>query len=276
MTTDGEILHALVDAIDDDVPVATATVVRTRRSVPRRAGAKMLVFADGRQLGTVGGGELEQRVVSAARESLRTGRPLMLDIDLVDPARGDAGVCGGTVSVYVEPTMPRPHVIVIGCGHVGVAVVELAHWLGCRVTAIDDREEVADAARLGDADTVLTGPLVESLSKAGIDARSHVVVVTRNVGLDVEVLSNVLAAPARTIGVMGSARRWATARTRLADQGMTEEQLARVVSPIGLDIDAETPEEIALSIMAEIVRGWRTGHDDDGEAPQDGAKTGSR
>lgn len=257
MVTDGELLHAVVDAIDDRVAVAVATVVRTHRSVPRRAGAKMLVFDDGRQLGTVGGGELEQRVASAARQALTTGRPVMLEIDLVDPARGDAGVCGGSVSVYVEPIMPLPHVVVIGCGHVGIAVVQLAHWLGCRVTAIDDREDVADPARLGDADVVLAGPLVESVTKAGIDSRSHVVLVTRNVSLDVEVLTEVLRAPARTIGVMGSARRWATARAQLAELGLSEEQLARVTSPIGLEIDAETPEEIALSIMAEIVEGWR-------------------
>ena len=162
------------------------------------------------------------------------------------------------MSVYVEPVMPRPHVVVVGCGHVGSAVVQLAHWLGCRVTAVDDRTEVADPTRLGDADRVLAGPLTESLAAAGIDARSHVVVVTRNVGLDVEVLTEVLATPARTIGVMGSARRWSTARQRLAAQGVSDEQLARVSSPIGLEIDAETPQEIALSIMAEIVSGLRT------------------
>ncbi len=257
VTTDGDLFRALVDAIDGEVPVALATVVGTRRSAPRRAGAKMLVFGDGRQLGTVGGGELERRVVETARESLVTGRPVTLDVELVDPAHGDPGVCGGTMSVYVEPMMPRPHVVVVGCGHVGSAVIQLAHWLGCRVTAIDDREEVADAARLDDADVVLGGPLAESLAAAGIDERSHVVVVTREVGLDVEVLTTVLATPARTIGVMGSARRWATARSRLAEQGVSEEQLGRVSSPIGLDIDAETPEEIALAIMAEIVSGRR-------------------
>ena len=257
MTTDGGLYRALLDAADAGIPVAVATVVRTHRSVPRRAGAKMLVFDDGDQLGTVGGGELERRVVDVAHESLATGRPAYLDVDLVDPAQGDAGVCGGTVSVYVEPVMPPPHVVVIGCGHVGSAVVELAHWLGCRVTAIDDRAEVADPARLPDADHVLSGPLAEALAQAGIDARSHVVVVTRNVGLDVEVLAEVLATPARTIGVMGSSRRWSTARSRLNEQGVSDEQLARVSSPIGLEIDAETPQEIALSIMAEIVGGWR-------------------
>ncbi len=274
MPTEGELFHALVDAIDEGVPVAMATVVGTRRSVPRRAGAKMLVFEDGRQLGTVGGGALERRVVDAGREALVTARPVTLDIDLVDPAHGDAGVCGGTVSVYVEPVMPRPHVVVVGCGHVGAAVVQLAHWMGCRVTAVDDRDEALDPARLGDADVVLAGPLVESLARAGVDARTHVVMVTRDVGLDVEVLSYLLTTPARTIGVMGSARRWATARSRLSEQGSTDEQLARVTSPIGLDIDAETPEEIALSIMAEIVRGRRSADGDDRSTEGGGPEAG--
>jgi xanthine dehydrogenase accessory factor len=266
MTTDGDLFRALVDAVEGGMPVALATVVRTHRSVPRQTGAKMLVFDDGRQLGTVGGGELERRVLDAATTALSTEGAVTLDIDLVDPAGGDAGVCGGSVSIFVEPIMPPPHIVVVGCGHVGAAVIQLAHWLGCRVTAVDDRDEVAGPDRLGDADVVLSGPLDESLTSAGIDARSHVVVVTRDVRLDVEVLSNVLQTPARTIGVMGSARRWETARQRLLEQGVAEDQLIRVSSPIGLDIGAETPAELALSILAEIVGGLRMRSDDDTSA----------
>ena len=231
-----------------------ATVIGTERSVPRHAGAKMLVFADGRQLGTVGGGEMEARVRVAAADALATGRAATLDIDLVDPTRGDAGVCGGSVSIYLEPFMPQPHVVVIGCGHVGAAVVELAHWLGFRVTALDDRPGVADPTVLPDADVVLAGPLTDSLGRADIDSETHIVLVTRNVAVDAEVLPVVLATQARSIGVLGSARRWATTRAQLADTGITETQLDRVTSPIGLDFDAETPNEIALSIITQITQ----------------------
>lgn len=253
MTTDRTIVRSLADALDRGVAVVMATVVRTQHSVPRHAGAKMLVYGDGHQLGTIGGGEMESRVRDAAADALATGRPMSLEFDLVDPARGDPGVCGGSATIYLEPFMPQPHLLVIGCGHVGAAVVELAHWLGFRVTAVDDRAEVADAALLPDADVVLAGPIAESLQRAVIDEATHVVLVTRNVVVDAEALPIVFDSSARSIGVMGSARRWETTRTKLAGAGIADEQLDRVISPIGLDIDAETPAEIALAIMTEIV-----------------------
>jgi xanthine dehydrogenase accessory factor len=257
VTTDREIARGLLDALDEGIPVAIATVVRTERSVPRRAGAKMLVCADGRQLGTIGGGEMESRVRESAAEVIATGKSTHLDFDLVDPTLGDPGVCGGSVSVHLEAFMPEPHLVVIGCGHVGVAVVELAHWLGFRVTAIDDRAEVVDAAGLADADVILEGALDESLAEAGIDENSDVVLVTRNVAVDAQVLPIVLASPARSIGVMGSTRRWATTRQQLAETGISDADLARVVSPVGRDIAAETPAEIALSILTDLVEGRR-------------------
>jgi xanthine dehydrogenase accessory factor len=253
VTTDREIARGLLDALDEGLPVVMATVVGTERSVPRHVGAKMLVYSDGRQLGTIGGGEMESRVCAAAHDAMDGGQPTQLDFDLLDPARGDPGLCGGSVSIHLEPFMPQPHLVVIGCGHVGGAVVELAHWLGFRITAIDDRTAVADPARLVDADEILDGPLDECVRKAGIDDRTHVVLLTRNSDIDVEALPVVLASPARSIGVMGSARRWATTRATLAAAGVAESQLDRVVSPIGVDIAAESPAEIALSIMSQLV-----------------------
>jgi xanthine dehydrogenase accessory factor len=253
VTADREIVRGLLDALDEGRAVVMATVVHTHRSVPRHVGARMLVFADGRQLGTIGGGEMEARVRAAAPEVLSGGRPAQLDFDLIDPARGDPGVCGGSMSIRLEPFMPQPHLVVIGCGHVGVAVVELAHWLGFRVTAVDDRSEVVDQERLAEADTVLEGPLDESARKAGIDEGTHVVLLTRNSAIDAEVLPVILDSPARSIGVMGSARRWSATRGALTEAGIAAEQLDRVTSPIGLDIAAEDPAEIALSIMSQIV-----------------------
>jgi len=253
VTADREIARGLLDTLDEGLAVVMATVVGTHHSVPRHVGARMLVYADGRQLGTIGGGEMESRVCAAARDVMASGRPAQLDFDLIDPARGDPGVCGGSMSIHLEPFMPQPHLVVIGCGHVGVAVVELAHWLGFRVTAIDDRTEAADPARLADADVILDGPLDDCARKAGIDEQTHVVLLTRNSGIDAEVLPIVLESPARSIGVMGSARRWSTTRSTLTAAGIAEDQLDRVVSPIGIDIVAESPAEIALSIMSQLV-----------------------
>lgn len=253
MTTDREVARCLLEALDQGCTVVVASVVTTHRSVPRRAGAKMLVYPDSRQIGTIGGGEMEARVRGAAIEAMATRRSTDLDFDLLDPQRGDPGVCGGSVSVHLEVFMPEPHLVVIGCGHVGAAVVELAHWLGFRVTAIDDRVEVADPERLTDADVVLSGPFEDSVAKAGIDEWTHVVLLTRNVAVDAGLLPLVLDSQARSIGVMGSARRWATTRQALAEAGVASDQLDRVVSPVGSEIAAETPAEIALSIMAELV-----------------------
>lgn len=251
-----EILRALLAARGRREPVATATVVATERSVPRHTGSSMLVRADGTTLGSVGGGEMEARVVAEALAALADGRTRLVRYDLLDPSRGDPGVCGGEVLVFVEPHTPAATVLVVGCGHVGRAVTELAHWLGYRVVATDDRADRARPELLPTADRVIAGTIEEALTAEPVDADTHVVVVNRSMGVDVTVLPHVLATPAATIGVIGSTRRWAVTRAALAERGVPDEQLARVLTPIGLELGAETPEEIALSILGEIVA-WR-------------------
>lgn len=250
------ILAELLTAVERGEAVALATVVETRRSVPRHAGSKMLVYRDGRTSGTIGGGEMESRVVTAALDALASRRTALLSYALVDPTAGDPGVCGGEVSIYVEPHMPTPTTLVIGCGHVGRAVADLAHWLGHRVVAWDDRPDLADG--LEHADVAASGPLDELLASHPVTPDTSIVVVTRNVDLDLAVLPTLVATPARYVGVMGSARRWATTRGRLVEAGVAEADLDRVHAPIGIDIDAETPEEIAVSILAEVIQGPAT------------------
>jgi xanthine dehydrogenase accessory factor len=252
------LLAELAAAVDCAEPVVLATVVATRRSVPRHAGTKMLVYADGRQSGTIGGGEMEARVLAEALDALADGRTRLLDFSLVNPSAGDPGVCGGDVSIYLEPYMPPATVYIIGCGHVGKAVADLAHWLGYRVIAADDRVELATPELVPNADEVIAGPIADALAQAPITADTHVVLVTRNVPFDLEILPTLLASPARSIGVMGSERRWATTQRQLAEQGVSEAALAQVIAPIGVEIGAETPEEIAVSILAQITALRRT------------------
>lgn len=247
-----DLVRAALDAVDRGEPVVVATVVGTERSVPRHAGSKMLVFADRRQVGTIGGGEMEARVIEASIEVLSSGTPRLVNFDLVDPVAGDPGVCGGAISLYLEPLLPEPNIVIVGCGHVGKAVADLAHWLGYRVTALDDRAELATAEQVPTADEVLAGPIADVIARATITTQTHIVLVTRNMAVDLDALPAALATPARSIGVMGSKRRWGITRDRLIESGIAAEQLDRVRSPIGLDIDAETPEQIAVSIMAEI------------------------
>ncbi len=261
-----DVIRQLAAAIERGEPVVLATVVRTDRSVPRRPGTKMLIHADGRTDGTVGGGEMEARVRTEAAEALVDGTPRLLSFELIDPASGDPGVCGGTAEIYLEPHMPPPLLFIVGAGHVGRAVYELARWLGFRVVVWDDRPEAIaeldqaiavapDRAPSADDQPVrtTTAPIADALAAYPVDGSASVVMVTRNVGLDVDLLPPLLASGAGYIGLMGSQRRWATTRTKLLEVGVAEDLLARVVSPIGLEIEAETPEEIALSILAQVV-----------------------
>ena len=262
------LLRQLSEAVDGGVAVASATVVDTSRSVPRRAGAKMLVFRDGSISGTVGGGEMEARVVDEAVGALADGRCRLLSYRLVDPGRGDPGVCGGDVQIFVEPHMPEPTVIVMGYGHVGRAVAQLAGWLGFRVVATDDRPmttgdspdstEGGDDSGDGMPDELVIGTVDDVLAGRRIDEDVSVVLVTRNVDVDSAALPALLATDAGYVGVMGSERRWTTTRARLEAEGVDPAALDRVHAPIGIEVGAETPEEIALSIMAEVVAHRRT------------------
>jgi len=251
---DGRVLQALNAAIEAGQPVVLATVVATQRSVPRHAGTKMLVFDDGRLTGTVGGGEMESRVIEEAKAAFLTRRPQLLDYALLEPARGDPGVCGGEVQIYLEPYMPAHTVVVIGGGHVGRSVVDLADWLGYRTVVIDDRAERLTETEMPNAGERLVGSITEMLSGLEIAEDTSVAVVTRSVDKDAEAIPLLLRTPARYIGVMGSERRWREVRQRLADLGIGDTDLERVHAPIGIEINAETLEEIAVSILSDIIR----------------------
>ncbi len=251
--SDREIYEALVEAKRNGQCVVLATIIRDQGSVPRHAGTKMLVYPDGTFKGTVGGGELESRVLAEAAALFTSQRPAVVHYDLADPARGDPGVCGGQVDIFMEPIMPDPTVLVIGCGHVGQAVAELAHWLGFREIVADDREALCNPETIPHADEYVVAPPEEIAKRVAIHSRTYIAAVTRGVPLDVALLPVLLETPAPYIGVIGSRRRWATAAKELKEKGVADRDLARVHAPIGLELGAETPREIAVSIMAEII-----------------------
>lgn len=256
---DRQILEELLSAKTRHEPVALAVIIRDQGSVPRHAGAKMLIYGDGRTLGSIGGGEMESRVAVAAREALIDGKPRIVPYSLVDPRRGDPGVCGGSVDIYVEPH-PAPYTLfILGCGHVGRALAPLGKWLGFRVVAWDDRPELATPEVMPDADVLLTGAPEELFTAQSIDQRTYMAFVTRNVGVDRRLLPLVLDSPATYIGAMGSRRRWEETKQLLMEDGIPREKLDRVTSPIGLELNAESPNEIAVSIMAQIIMVQRGG-----------------
>ena len=247
------IFRALADLEETNEAGALCTIVRSQGSTPRHAASKMLVYTDGRILGTVGGGEMEQRVIQEAQKAIQEGSPRLLEYSLADPARGDPGLCGGQVEIYVEPILPKPFLVVIGSGHVGKAVASLAHWLGFRVAVSDDRPEFCTPEAIPDADEYFPVPIKDLAVQLKISPWTYLVLTTRNAEIDIAGLPALLDTPAAYIGVIGSRRRWAHTQKMLSEAGISPEKLARVRSPMGMDLKAETPEEIAVSILAEII-----------------------
>lgn len=232
---------------------ALCTVVHTNGSVPRHPGSKMVVFPDRTFEGTIGGGEVESRVIDEALAAITDGKPRLLHFDMVDPARGDPGVCGGQLEVYIEPVKTQPFLIVIGGGHVGKAVVSLGKWLGFRVALSDDRPEFCTPESAPGADEYYPVAIQNLPSAVKIHRDTYIVLTTRGSGVDVEGLPSLLSTPARYIGIIGSKRRWLVTAKALEEKGISRAALERVHSPIGIEIQAETPEEIAVSILAEVL-----------------------
>ncbi|MDJ0752738.1 MAG: XdhC family protein [Ardenticatenaceae bacterium] len=254
------IMQELMAAQGAGEPLVLATIVKARGSVPRHIGTKMLIYGDGRSSGTIGGGEMEARVRKEAETAMQNGQATSLTYSLVDPERGDPGVCGGEVEIFIEPYLAMATVFIVGCGHVGKAVADLAHWLGYRVVVTDDREELATPTHIPHADIHLPGTIDNALAQYAVTSSTFVVVVTRNVLVDRKILPHLITTPAPYIGVMGSRRRWETTLTMLREDGLSDEDISRLHCPLGLELNAESPEEIAVSIMAEVIMLRRHGH----------------
>jgi len=256
------IFQALAELETTHQPAALCIVVKTSGSTPRHTTSKMLVYLDGHILGTVGGGELENRVRKEALASLQDGLPRLLSYNMTDPSRGDAGVCGGQVEVFVEPILPAPMVVIIGGGHVGKAVAHLAKWLNFRIAVSDDRPEFCTPGSNPDADEFYPVAMAELPLHLTITPHTTLILTTRGNNVDIGGLPALLESQAGYIGVIGSRKRWSETVKNLNEAGISDDQLKRVHSPIGLGIAAETPEEIAVSIMAEVlmVRGGGSGN----------------
>ncbi|MGE5225181.1 MAG: XdhC family protein [Omnitrophica WOR_2 bacterium] len=263
------IYRALAELEEYNQAGALCIIIRSQGSTPRHATSKMLVYADGHITGTVGGGELESRVIIEALQAIQDGMPRVLQYKMNDPQRGDPGVCGGQVEVFVEPIQPKPSLLIIGTGHVGKAVAHLAKWLNFHVIANDDRPDFCNPQAVPDADEFYPVPMTELPERLKITTWTYIVLTTRGVNIDIPGLPALLDSPAAYIGVIGSRKRWATTRKQLLEAGVPEEKLARVRSPIGLELNAETPEEIAVSIMAEIIM---LQHGGDGRVMMSGVK----
>ena len=233
------------------VPFVVATVIGTRGSTPRKVGAKMVVAGDGRLFGTVGGGAVEARVVERARALLVEPAVERLEWEL---ASDDAGnmVCGGWMELLLEPFGARPRAFVFGAGHCGLALAPVLAALRFDVTVIDDRADLLAPERLPGART-LCGELARVAAELDLPARAFCIIATRSHRFDLDVMRALVRRPTAYLGLMASRKKRGEVFAALAAEGVPQADLDRVKSPIGLAIGAETPEEIAVAIAAEMI-----------------------
>lgn len=234
---------------------ALATIVQAIGSSPQRAGAKMLVRDDGTISGTLGGGCIEEQVRQLALLALQDRTTRTVPFDLTETESGL--VCGGQIVIFIEPVFPDPHLVIIGAGHVGKALASVARFSGYRTTVIDDREEYASTAHIPDASEVIINDFADPLRGVVVGRDTNVVIATRGHTNDLDALRAVLQTPAGYIGLVGSRRKKAILFGTLLGAGFPREEIERVIIPVGLPIGSVTPEEIAISIMAQIIENRR-------------------
>jgi xanthine dehydrogenase accessory factor len=233
---------------------AVATIVNVRGSIPSFETAKMLVRDDGSIVGTVGGGCVEAEVWQAAREVMESEKPRTLTFNLNQNPKYDTGlVCGGTLDIFIEPVLPPASLYIFGAGHVAHSLYKTARNAGFEVTVIDDRENYANRERFPEAKEVIAEDFEKAMARLSPSQTSFVVIVTRGHRDDMRVLRWAVQCPAGYVGMIGSKRKVITIFRELVKEGIPEHRFERVHAPVGFDIGAITPEEIAVSITAELI-----------------------
>jgi len=248
----GDLYQALARARRERVVAVLATVVEVAGSTPQAAGAKLLLLAGGQAVGTIGGGTIEHRVLEEARAMLAPGGPAQR-LAVYQLSRDLGMCCGGEMKVFLERIEPAARLLLFGAGHVGAAICEAAARAGFEVTVVDERDEFTAAGRLPAARRVVCDEPAAAVAGLAPDAATACVVATHSHAVDQATVRALLATPAGFVGMIGSRRKREKFLLRLRAQGLGEGQLARLRTPVGLDIGAVTPEEIAVSVVAELV-----------------------
>ena len=245
------LLEELKQLREQRTPCALCTVVEAQGSAPRRAGAKMIVKLEGANIGTIGGGAIEHKVIEEAIEAIGRGEARLVDHKLT----AELGMaCGGEMKVFIEPQSYAPRMVIFGGGHVGAAVCDMAASLGYEITVVDARDEWSAPQRFPRAAEVIQGDPIETVAKLRWDPQTFALVMTHSHDIDFEILKELLGFPFGYLGVIASVRKREVFRKELRTLGYSEEQVLSFHSPLGLDIGAVTPAEIAISVLAELVQ----------------------
>ncbi|MBZ5601088.1 MAG: XdhC/CoxI family protein [Acidobacteriia bacterium] len=233
---------------------ALATIVQVRGSIPSYESAKLLVREDGSMLGTIGGGCVEAEVWTAAREVIETEKPKHLTFSLGQDAAYDNGlICGGQLNIFVEPVIPQPRAFIFGGGHVSKSISKVANLAGFATVIIDDREAFANQERFPEADETYADEYEAVFPKLTVTSSSYLVIVTRGHRDDMRVLRWAVATPAKYIAMIGSKRKTISVIHELEKEGFPRSTFEKIFAPMGLEIGAESPEEIAISVVAEMI-----------------------
>ena len=248
-----DIYQEVVRIRDKGEEAALVTVVSASGSTPREEGAKMLVRPDGSILGTIGGGSVEARIISEDIEIIYKGSPQLLRYRLKEGEELGM-ICGGDIEVFVEPILPEPTLYIFGGGHIALALAKMAKLVGFKIVVIDDRPEFANPQRFPEAEQTLAIDFAKAFSRLKIDKSGYIVIVTHGHKGDEVVLQGALGTKAKYIGMIGSKTKNKTVFSHLRAKGISQELLDKAYTPIGLRIGAQTPEEIAVSILAEVIK----------------------
>lgn len=249
-----DIYRELLRKIEGEETVALVTVTETSGSAPGKAGFKMLVDASGKTLGTVGGGLVEATVIRDAQEAIREKQSRISSYKLDQNEAGGLGMlCGGAASVFIDVITAPEKLLIVGAGHVAQPLAAIGATLGFKVVVMDDRDDFCNQERFPSATECIVGDIGELLPNANITANTYIVIITRGHAYDQIALEQIINSKAAYIGMIGSRKKVQTIYNNLRQQGISDDVIARVYAPIGLNIGAKTAEEIGISILAQII-----------------------
>jgi len=249
-----DVLEELVRLRREGRKCALATIVQANGSIPSYTSAKLLVRDDGTMAGTIGGGCVEAEVWNAAREAMDSGKPRRMNFSLGEDAAYDNGlICGGQLEVFIEPIDPQPRAVIFGAGHISKSLCRVAEMIGFATTVVDNRESFANRERFPEAGEIFAEEYEDVFGKLQVNTSSYLIIVTRGHRDDMRVLRWAVMTPARYIAMIGSKRKVIGVVRELEKEGIPAERFERVSAPMGLDIGAQTPEEIAVSVAAELI-----------------------
>jgi xanthine dehydrogenase accessory factor len=249
-----EIYQELVGIISRGERAVLATIVSSRGSTPRTAGAKMLIKEDGTFVGTIGGGGTEHKIRQKVDEVMKSGQSQMVHFDLSGKDEALEMICGGQMDVFLEPILSPETIFLFGAGHTSQSTTNIAKRLGFRVVVIDSRPDYNNRERFPDADELVVEEYENAFSRLNMDENSYIVIYTTGYTVDEICLEFAVSTNARYIGMIGSHRKAKEVKEHLLQKGIPSQNLDKVRSPIGIEIGAETPDEIAISILAEIIK----------------------